>query len=205
MNQYAVFHSIESAYSFSLNKNQVILRIRVDKKDNISHCYLLYNVKHKFFLKRKEKELIRKYEDDLYAYYEIKLFLKEYSLAYIFHFVSEGKDYYYSSDGLCENYQFETSYYNFFQNAFINDIDIQNEVSWTKDAVIYEIFVDRFYRSKYDQNDEYINLKWGEIPNPKSFAGGTLNGIREKLGYLKRLGVNTIYLTPIFNSISNHK
>ena len=72
MNQYAVFHSIESAYSFSLNKNQVILRIRVDKKDNISHCYLLYNVKHKFFLKRKEKELIRKYEDDLYAYYEIK-------------------------------------------------------------------------------------------------------------------------------------
>lgn len=48
MNQYAVFHSIESAYSFSLNKNQVILRIRVDKKDNISHCYLLYNVKHKF-------------------------------------------------------------------------------------------------------------------------------------------------------------
>ena len=108
MNQYAVFHSIESAYSFSLNKNQVILRIRVDKKDNISHCYLLYNVKHKFFLKRKEKELIRKYEDDLYAYYEIKLFLKEYSLAYIFHFVSKGKDYYYSSDGLCENYQFET-------------------------------------------------------------------------------------------------
>ena len=106
---------------------------------------------------------------------------------------------------MAENYQFETSYYNFFQNAFINDIDIQNEVSWTKDAVIYEIFVDRFYRSKYDQNDEYINLKWGEIPNPKSFAGGTLNGIREKLGYLKRLGVNTIYLTPIFNSISNHK
>ena len=205
MNQFAVFHSIESAYSFALTKNRIVLRIRVDKNDDISHCYLIYNNKHTFFLKRKEKELTRKYEDDLYAYYEIELLLKQSSIAYIFHFVSEVKDYYYSSDGLKEAYQRATSYYNFFQMAFINETDIQKEVSWSKEAIIYEIFVDRFYRSKSDGKGDYINLRWGDIPNPKSFAGGTLNGIDEKLRYLKQMGVNTIYLTPIFKSDSNHK
>ena len=37
------------------------------------------------------------------------------------------------------------------------------------------------------------------------FFGGDLQGIIDKLGYLKSLGVNTLYLTPIFQSESNHK
>ena len=36
MNQFAVFHSIESAYSFALTKNRIVLRIRVDTNDDIS-------------------------------------------------------------------------------------------------------------------------------------------------------------------------
>lgn len=205
MNQYAVFHSVDSAYSFPLGRDLLVLRIRVDKNDPVEGCYLIYNAKHQFYLKRKETKLNRCYEDDLYAYYEIKLKLKKYSLAYVFRFVSEGKEYYYSSDGLCQNYRFETSYYNFFQHAFINEVDILKEVSWAKSAVIYEIFVDRFHRGAKEGKEPYINLKWGDLPNPKSFAGGTLEGIREKLTYLKRLGVNTIYLTPVFASVSNHK
>lgn len=205
MNQYALFHSIESAYSFPLSQDELLLRVRVDKNDDISHCYLLYNAKHRFFLKRKKLELARKYEDDLYAYYEAKLIVKEHSVAYVFRFDSEGRHYFYSCDGLTEQYDFAVSYYNFFQHAFINEADVMKEVSWAKDAVVYEIFVDRFYRSKDDKNGDYINLKWGDIPNPHSFAGGSLNGIREKLHYLKRLGVNTLYLTPIFEADSNHK
>ena len=65
MNQFAVFHSIESAYSFALTKNRIVLRIRVDKNDDISHCYLIYNDKHTFFLKRNEKELVRKLKKEL--------------------------------------------------------------------------------------------------------------------------------------------
>ena len=48
-------------------------------------------------------------------------------------------------------------------------------------------------------------MKWGEIPNPKSFAGGDIKGITEKLSYLKALGINALYLTPVFQSIPNHK
>ena len=45
----------------------------------------------------------------------------------------------------------------------------------------------------------------GDRPTPQSFAGGDLRGIIEKLDYIKGLGINAIYLTPIFQSVSNHK
>lgn len=205
MNKYAIAHAIESNYSFPLTKDQYVVRLRVSKVDNIDHVYVLYGAKHLFQRKRKRKELKRLYEDKEFAYYEAILKLEDYRLAYIFQIESEGLTYYLSSDGLEKEYNFNTSYYNFFQMAYVNEIDITKEVSWVKDAIIYEIFVERFERSKEDKNGDYITLSWGEKPTPKSFMGGTLTGIKERVSYLKKLGVNTIYLTPIFKSPSNHK
>lgn len=205
MNKYAIAHAIESNYSFPLTKDQYVVRLRVSKVDNIDHVYVLYGAKHLFQRKRKRKELKRLYEDKEFAYYEAILKLEDYRLAYIFQIESEGLTYYLSSDGLEKEYNFNTSYYNFFQMAYVNEIDITKEVSWVKDAIIYEIFVERFKRSKEDKNGDYITLSWGEKPTPKSFMGGTLTGIKERVSYLKKLGVNTIYLTPIFKSPSNHK
>lgn len=37
------------------------------------------------------------------------------------------------------------------------------------------------------------------------FFGGDLYGIIEKLDYLQTLGVNCLYLSPIFDARSNHK
>ena len=79
------------------------------------------------------------------------------------------------------------------------------DVPWMHDARFYQIFVDRFAMGDREKDTSYINLKWGEIPSPKSFAGGDLKGIREKLDYIESLGVNALYLTPVFASVSNHK
>ena len=111
---------------------------------------------------------------------------------------------------------------------------------WMKDAVIYQIFPDRFFDgdvsnnqaqtwARGDVNYEYIT-DWYTLPeNPEQKAmldeatykstgahygdgewsneiyGGDLEGITERIGYLKALGVNVIYLNPIFWSISNHR
>ena len=205
MNKFAIAHSIESNYSFPISKKDYVVRLRVSKDDLIDHAYVLHGPKHLFQMKRYKTELKRLYLDMDYAYYEVTLRLKDYRLAYIFEIESQGKKYYLSSDGLTEEYNFKTSYYNFFQMAYVNESDIIHEVSWVKDAIIYEIFVERFNRSKLDKNGDYITLKWNDKPTPKAFFGGTLNGIREKLNYLKKLGINTIYLTPIFKAPSNHK
>ncbi len=111
---------------------------------------------------------------------------------------------------------------------------------WMKDAVIYQIFPDRFFDGDESNNQaqttargavnyEFIN-DWYTLPeNPEQKAlldeetykstgawygdgewsneiyGGDLKGITERIDYLKALGVNVIYLNPVFASISSHR
>ncbi len=75
--------------------------------------------------------------------------------------------------------------------------------SWIADATFYQIFPDRFCNGN-PANDPPDVRRWGQPPTPDSFFGGDLDGIIEKLPYLLDLGVNAIYLNPIFASPSTH-
>lgn len=75
---------------------------------------------------------------------------------------------------------------------------------WVRDAVFYQIFPDRFTAS--DRVPKPGGLEpWDAPPTGHGFKGGDLLGITERLPYLADLGVNALYLTPIFASASNHR
>ncbi len=100
--------------------------------------------------------------------------------------------------------------------------------SWAQKGVMYQIFVDRFFDGD-PSNDvttgEYswygnptVQLQWGQDPelgepgqgqaggDQVAFAGGDLEGVDQKLPYLmNQLGVNILYLSPIFTANTNHK
>ncbi|MGP4073717.1 alpha-amylase family glycosyl hydrolase [Piscibacillus sp. B03] len=101
---------------------------------------------------------------------------------------------------------------------------------WMKEAVVYQIFPDRFYNGNPDNDEAKSNARgdepiehheWDELPdNPRlagtagyegdgfwsnDFYGGDVKGVHEKLDYIQSLGVNTIYLNPIAHAASNHK
>ena len=90
---------------------------------------------------------------------------------------------------------------------------------WLKGGIIYQIFPDRFYKSgkQHDNipSDRYLQDDWYAQPAFRQdgqkynlgndYYGGDLAGIEEKLTYLKELGVNCIYLNPIFEAHSNHR
>ena len=68
--------------------------------------------------------------------------------------------------------------------------------AWSGYGVIYHVFVDRF--------SQEADKSWnGENPL-NEFLGGTLKGVTEHLDYLSWLGINTIYLSPVFPSPSYH-
>jgi cyclomaltodextrinase len=75
--------------------------------------------------------------------------------------------------------------------------------SWSQGAVIYQIFPDRFARQGV-VDDPSLD-EWGAEPDLWARQGGDLPGITERLGYLSDLGVDVIYLNPIFTSPSNHR
>ncbi|MDR0643332.1 MAG: glycoside hydrolase family 13 protein [Treponema sp.] len=99
--------------------------------------------------------------------------------------------------------------HNHFFYPFIHDVDAPKPPVWVEETVWYQIFPDRFYRSGggVPQNIPTENLgDWEkDEPTRHNFFGGDLEGIRRRLAYLKNVGVNGIYLTPIFKSPSSHK
>ncbi|MCC7118800.1 MAG: glycoside hydrolase family 13 protein [Anaerolineales bacterium] len=77
--------------------------------------------------------------------------------------------------------------------------------TWVKDAVFYQIFPDRFAKSALNSAKNLSFESWDSAPTTYGFKGGDLYGIVEKLGYLQELGINALYLNPIFASASNHR
>jgi len=75
---------------------------------------------------------------------------------------------------------------------------------WVQDAIFYQIFPDRFANGD-STNDPPNVQKWGEKPTVWHFQGGDLRGIIQKMDYLLDLGINAIYLNPIFHSPSPHR
>lgn len=67
---------------------------------------------------------------------------------------------------------------------------------WARDAIVYQVFVDRFNPGS--------SRTWNQTESLSDFYGGTLNGITEKLDYIASLSVDTLWLTPIFASPTHH-
>ncbi len=76
--------------------------------------------------------------------------------------------------------------------------------TWIRDAVFYQIFPDRFCNGDPAIDPPGVR-PWGEPPTREAVFGGDLIGITQKLDYLEDLGVNALYLTPVFTAPSNHK
>ncbi len=92
--------------------------------------------------------------------------------------------------------------------------------NWFGEGVSYQIFPDRFFRTQipdptglvggrtvhqsWEEEPEYRPNEKGEVRN-RDFFGGDLPGITKKLDYLQSMGVETVYLCPIFEAAENHR
>lgn len=84
---------------------------------------------------------------------------------------------------------------------------------WARDAVVYQVFPDRFARSGVDRPlPEWAQpAAWDDEPRSggpgvgEQLYGGDLGGIEQRLDHLQALGADVLYLTPVFPGRSNHR
>lgn len=202
MNLEAINHTPKSSDAYAYGENTMHIRLRTAKDDVIA-IELVYGIKYDW-MNHKSVSMKKILTDELYDYYQTNLELSDTRIGYYFRIIGKEESICYTEAGFLEEFPDDMSYCYFFQYPYINKADIHKEPEWVKDAVFYQIFVERFFNG--DENNSPKELvPWDSEPKPKSFYGGDLKGILLKLDYLQELGINGIYLTPIFESPSNHK
>ncbi|WP_408070763.1 alpha-amylase family glycosyl hydrolase [Butyrivibrio sp. JL13D10] len=148
------------------------------------------------------------------VYYKAEIEINEPTVKYIFVLATKDTIYYYNREGY-------KTYIPDYRHDFVILAD-HHRPDWVNGAVFYQIFPERFWNGD-KENDvrtgeyEYNGKKsirmdnWNEVPlspdkgRAVDFYGGDLRGIKEKIPYLKELGVTAIYLNPIFTAYSTHK
>ena len=147
-------------------------------------------------------------------YYEAPLTMTENRMQYQFYLATEDTIYFYTQRAI-------TTYVPDHTYDFVLLADyVQPE--WVRDAVFYQIFPERFCNGEpandvktgeYSQDGHAtIQMERWDAPvlnywqgRCLDFYGGDLQGIRQKIPYLKELGVTALYLNPIFYAPSVHK
>ena len=145
-----------------------------------------------------------------FDFYEIEYQLGEDILRYCFEIKQGAEICFYSRYGITGK---KENYYDFIISPGFKTPE------WAKGAVMYQIFVDRFYNGDPTndvEDNEYIYIgapsrkvkDWNQAPEAmdiRNFTARDLQGVLDKLDYLQDLGVEVIYFNPLFVSPSNHK
>ncbi|MBP5197679.1 MAG: glycoside hydrolase family 13 protein [Lachnospiraceae bacterium] len=179
----------------------VTIRFR-SKKNNLDGVFFVHNGR-RYFMNKVEST-------DEFDFYEYKYQMENETVSYHFEFRSGALTGYYDTRGLVKD---ANDYYNFKIFPGFSTPE------WAKGAVMYQIYVDRFNngdKSNDVETGEYSYIgeqvrrveDWDRYPDSmdvRNFYGGDLQGVLDKLDYLKDLGVEVIYFNPLFVSPSNHK
>lgn len=198
----AIYHSNEIPYIFPIGTNRLKIRIRA-KRSEAASCTLLYSDRYVSPGCEVPMQLEKVAVTTHFDYFEGTLDVPTKRLRYLFLLTGhDGSEAWCGERGVSRN-RMEVGA---FQFAYICGGDIPVIPDWLHDAVIYHIFPERFHNGNPD-NDPEGTLPWaleGEMSS-RSWYGGDLQGVIDKMPYLAGLGINTLYLTPVFLSPSNHK
>lgn len=222
----------KSPYGAIICNTEINFNIKIEEKENIDEVTLVILEDNKYDVnspKRIEYSMIKKdYKENIngqnFVVYNVKIMapVKPKLLFYYFELKYGGwvvKYYGNNFDSLSGEGNLYDSYPNLYQ---ITTYEEYNKTpDWFKNSIIYQIFPDRFFNGNKDQKinspkkNSFIYGNWDDLPmyikdnNGEilrwDFYGGNILGVTKKLDYLKDLGVNLIYLNPIFKARSNHR
>jgi alpha-glucosidase len=189
--------------------NKLYITLIVHKNEDIEEIYI------RTFPDGEQKltEMKRTVGEGFFDYYTGKVDVKCDFINYRFLIFAQNDMFWFSEKGLSRNTPPDCVDFKFIRNF--------NAPKWVTESVFYQIFPDRFCDgdpSTNVKNGEYTycgkitkSCSWGETPKDYlqgghlDFFGGDLAGIKKKIPYLKKLGINALYLNPLFLSPSNHK
>ena len=199
----AIFHDMDKRFSYAVDKDLFVIRVQV-KKDDMKEVILHYEDKY-IPMERKDtrktvpmkKVAVSQFHD----YYEAQIKMHLICLRYFFEFTdTQGEKVYYG------NYEFDKECITNRDRMFDCPQNLREEEmfevpEWAANKVVYQIFPSRFAAT--EPVDKEL---WYKAPiTPMDDLHGNLRGIIEHMDDIQNLGIDVLYMTPIFQSNSCHK
>lgn len=200
----AVYHRPKDNYAYAYDRETLHIRLRT-KKNDMEKVSLVYGDPYDWEdgWEFSEKRMDANGSDDLFDYWFVEIKPPFRRLRYGFKLESENESLIYTEKGFLKTVPEDNVY--MFCFPYLNGIDVFQAPEWVKDTVWYQIFPERFANGDQSNDPEGV-LEWGSSqPTPTNFFGGDFQGIIDHLDHLCNLGINGLYLTPIFKAYSNHK
>jgi glycosidase len=202
----ALWHQPRPPYAHVVGANTLRVRLRTSRQDG-ARGFVEWADPYAWPQPDHATALAWLAEDDLYTYWEAELTLPEGRARYQFRLedVSGGEPasaWWFGEDGLAPERPSGEWPDGSFHWPYIHPSQVPMPPAWIREAICYEIFPDRFAR---DDDGLPPAASWPGHPTPRAVWGGTLGGIIHHLPYVESLGVNFLWLTPIFAAPSNHK
>ena len=199
----AIFHDMDKRFCYAVDKDLFVIRVQV-KKDDMKEVILHYEDKY-IPVERKDtrktvpmkKVAVSQFHD----YYEAQIKMHLICLRYFFEFTdTQGEKVYYG------NYEFDKECITNRDRMFDCPQNLREEEmfevpEWAANKVVYQIFPSRFAAT--EPVDKEL---WYKAPiTPMDDLHGNLRGIIEHMDDIQNLGIDVLYMTPIFQSNSCHK
>ena len=203
MRKDAIIHRPMSEYAFGLDEDTTVFRLRC-APGGLSACRILYAdtacPETPVPFTPAPMRLAAKGEDC--DWWEAELRGVFHRLYYCFELLDGAERLFYSGGFFSEHLPEDRSEY--FKLPFNHRADIAAPPDWVRDAVVYNVFPDSFATARRSVAGRGLERGYAGAVT-RSHLGGTINGIRENLDHIERLGANCLYLNPIFAAGEYHK
>ncbi len=203
MNELAIQHIPLSQDAHGINEKQVVFRLRAERGD-IHRCTLYYGDRacRTTPIHFSSDDMLVVCRDKHFDYFEVILDSPYKRICYYFELFDGTSTKLYYGDFFVDYLVDDRSEY--FQLPFNHREDIARVPEWVKDAVVYNIFPDSF-ATAHRMIDGVSRQSTFNGLTVNGKLGGTINGITENVDYLVNLGINCIYINPIFVAGEYHK
>ncbi len=212
MNLSAIYHRMSEQYCYPIDQDQLVINIKTGY--DVDRIYIIYGDPYdagimggcEHWSGQREEIFYKKMLKD-HIWWTTTLRPEYKRCKYYFEIHSKDECINYFEDGFYteDEMMMDGKTLSYFIMPWMNPADVCRTPAWVNDTVWYQIFPERFCNGDKSIDPENV-LPWqsGKV-EMHDYYGGDIKGIRDKIPYLKELGITGIYLNPIFEAHSNHK
>ena len=199
MRKDAILHLPMSEYCHAIGEKRIVFRLRAARGD-LAACTLYYGdtACRKTPIDFFPAPMCVVQQDEWHDWWEVEMDSPFHRLHYYFELFDGQETCLFYGDIFTDHLVDDRSEY--FKLPFDHRADRAVVPAWTVDAVVYNIFPDSFATGHRS-----ISGRPTRVCDCEGLRGGTLRGVLNNLDYLEQLGVNCLYLNPIFVAGAYHK